>query len=438
MFARFVIFCLCVSCSHSVLAYGESSAARHYHRRTRHIKRTGHESAQSQHLTQKKYLHEHRSFLSPLCTVFTSPEFRNEWSCSQFLAKIEQETHSQISLDCSILPQRFYPTKGVGTVVSTEQPVFQFLFTPSLSCQLYNSPTAGTGVFNFSYTLARYWKNSAQNANTILGIAGGINDYSTRTNTLSQLTFSQTFPGDLLTVTLGQYSLYDIDGTNYNNDQQTGFLSYALSQNATASYSSGSCGAYLQLTPTPSINIQAGFQDAYNITGTSFSLENLTRDKYNTYGSISWSPQLDMGAGQYSALVYSTRSVPGQLSQTMGWSLNFGQSIGETLYIFGRWNGVTGAATNFSRSYVIGCVLENPLNRNPQDLLGCSWALSKVNTRVITSPNAKHEGVLEALVTLGCGPHFSITPDFQLYMNPARRTNTHTERVYSVRLNCSA
>ncbi|AFS27228.1 porin AaxA [Chlamydia psittaci CP3] len=379
-----------------------------------------------------------RHVLTPIRNVLADRPCDEALSISKLFNSIEKETNSQISVDFTILPQWFYPKKGLLTAIDEKQPTWQFYMSPNVSWQLYNSPTAGVGSIDFSYTLIRYWRNNAQNANNAIGIAGGINDYSTRANTLSQLTFSQTFPGNILTISVGQYSLYSIDGTLYDNDQQSGFISYALSQNASATYSLGSVGAYLQFTPTPSINIQAGFQDAYNILGSSFDIYNLTRNRYNFYGYFSWAPQSALGSGQYSALIYSTRKVPEQPMQTTGWSLNFGQHLGEKLYVFGRWNGATGTALNLNRSYVLGLASANPINRNPQDLLGAACSMSKVNPKVVTEKRIrKYETVIETFATIGFGPHISLTPDLQIYIHPARRPDKRSAKVYGIRANFS-
>ncbi|AAP05470.1 carbohydrate porin [Chlamydia caviae] len=437
---------LCTLCTYGILtmpAYGldPNHPKHHYHKYSERLKRSNAEdsafylssaSESSEDLRQEPRRH----ILTPVRNVLKDDPCDEGLSISKLLHSIEKETNSQISVDFTILPQWFYPKKSALATSEEKQPTWQFYVSPNISWQLYNSPTAGVGSIDFSYTLIRYWNNSAQNANNAIGIAGEINDYSSRTNTLSLLTFSQTFPGEMLTVSFGQYSLYSIDGTLYDNDQQCGFLSYALSQNASATYSSGSVGAYVQFTPIPSINIQAGFQDAYSIVGSSFDVYNLTKNRYNFYGYFSWAPQSCLGAGQYSALIYSTRNVPQQPVQTTGWSLNFGQYLGEKLYVFGRWNGSTGTAVNLNRSHVLGLASANPINRNPKDLLGAACSMSKVNPKVVTDKKIrKYETVIETFATVGFGPHLSLSPDLQVYIHPARRPDRRSATVYSIRAN---
>lgn len=436
---RFLVFiCLC-SCSFflSFPAYGKDPTHPHlhHHRIADRLKKS------TNRHTPKIETHDcepHTYVLSPVRNVLARRSCDNGWSISRLFHSIEEETNSQITIDFTILPQRFYPKKSALTQIEEEQPIWQFYMSPNASWQIYNTPMAGVGSIDFSYTLIRYWENNAQNANNALGIAGEINDYSTRANTLNTLTFSQTFPGNWLTISLGQYSLYSIDGTAYDNDQQSGFISYALSQNASATYSLGSIGAYLQLTPLPSLNIQVGLQDAYNVLGTGFRIRNLNKKKYNFYGYLSLSPQCLLGGGQYSALIYSTRAVPEQPVNTTGWSLNFGQYLGKKLYVFGRWNGSTGKAVNLHRSYVLGLASPDPIHRNSQDVFGVACALNRVNPQVVQIQRTRqYETVIEAFATLGCGPHISITPDFQFYIHPALRTNKRSVTVYGIRANFS-
>nr|WP_066483418.1 carbohydrate porin [Candidatus Chlamydia sanziniae] len=381
--------------------------------------------------------HSH-SLLSPINKFFTVRPWDNGLSFSKLTKAAEEATNTKISLDATILPQWSYPVT-IPRTATEEMPSWQFYFSPNVSWQLYNSLTAGTGSIDFTYTIVRYWKNTGINAGKASGIASGINDYTSREDNINQLTFSQTFPRGLWTLVLGQYSLYAIDGTLYDNDQQSGFISYALSQNASATYSLGSVGTYMQCTPHPQINIQLGFQDAFNINGVNFAIYNLTRNKYNFYGYVSWAPQSKCGNGQYSALIYSTRRVPQQESQTTGWSLNAGQYLGEKLYIFGRWNGATGKAMPVNRSFVGGLVLANPFNRNSQDLFGLGGAINKVNPKAISTKEKtrRYETVIETFATLGFGPHISLTPDMQIYIHPALCKEKRTARVYGIRTNLS-
>lgn len=113
-------------------------------------------------------------------------------------------------------------------------------------------------------------------------------------------------------------------------------------------------------------------------------------------------------------------------------------ALREKLYVFGRWNGATGTALNLNRSYVLGLASANPINRNPQDLLGAACSMSKVNPKVVTEKRIrKYETVIETFATIGFGPHISLTPDLQIYIHPARRPDKRSAKVYGIRANFS-
>nr|WP_304488694.1 carbohydrate porin [Chlamydia sp. 17-3921] len=420
-------------------SYAVTPTNYHQHRYVNRFKYNHQPSSKPAQPTQERIVHKHEctNVFSPIKNFLSSQAWQEGMSLTKLRLAAQEATNSYISLDLTILPQWVHPRKTLKTSQREDMPSWQMYFSPNISWELYSSPIAGTGTIDFNYTLIRYWQNDAKHLNESVGTIAGINDFITKESYLGQCTFSQTFPGNVITLTLGQYSLYAIDGTLYDNDQQSGFISYALSQNASATYSQGSIGAYLQISPIPEIQIQFGGQDAYNLTGTSFNFDGLTKNKYNFYGFFSWAPQISLGGGQYSILIYSTRSVPQQPSRATGWSFNLGQSLGEKLYIFGRWNGATGTAFAINRSIAWGFASSNPLKRDPKDLLSLGCAINKINPKALNISDTirKFETVVEAFATVGFGPHLSLTPDFQLYIHPALRPERRTSQVYGIRSN---
>ncbi len=437
------------------------AAHHHYHRYNDKLHRQNHKKDfSSQECPQREWfnpyshssdpipLSEQRGLLAPVCDLISACPCLNGVSIRNIKQVLKNSAGTQIALDWSILPQWFNPRTSRASklsirdagyslpqpLIAAESPCLQTCFNPSAAITIYDS-SYGKGVFQVSYTLVRYWRETADRVGQTLMLAGSINDYPSRQNIFSQFTFSQTFPNEKANLTIGQYSLYSIDGTLYNNDQQLGFISYALSQNPTATYSSGSLGAYLQIAPTESSRLEVGFQDAYNISGSSIKWNNLTKNKYNFHGYASWAPHCCLGPGQYSVLLYVTRQVPEQMFQTMGWSVNAGQYISSKCYIFGRYSGVTGDVTPINRTYSFGMVSANTFNRNPQDLFGIACAFNNIHASASPNAQRKYETVIEGFATIGCGPYLSFAPDFQLYLYPALRPGKQTARVYSVRAN---
>ncbi|MEG0036941.1 MAG: carbohydrate porin [Victivallaceae bacterium] len=368
------------------------------------------------------------------CNYFS---LRNPKNCSYslFKKKIQNCTNTEYSLDISILPQ--YAHSNIGP----KKVAWQTMYNPSVNWELFNNKEQGAGSIQFSYILVRYWGNEALTLGNRIGIAGGINDFTSNTSNFNQLTYTQVFPNDKFSAVVGQYSLYAIDGTTYDNDQQTGFISYALSQNGSATYSLGSLGAYGQINLTPQLMVQAGFQDAFNINGVNIDFLNLSKNKYNTFFYTQWNPSNRCGPGQYSFLVYNTRAVPQQKAKTTGWSFNFSQNVSKKVSWFGRANGASGNALPIKRSFVLGVAADNPCNRNNQDLIGLAMAVNAVSPKgsgivnPATTPIRSQETVIETFCTIGFGPYISLSPDFQFYIHPAREPKRNTAVCYGLRTN---
>lgn len=353
---------------------------------------------------------------------------------------VQNELNIQYSVDMTMLPQQVNHRKkeSIAKKINRKTPI-QTIYAPYLNWDLFNCPGIGSGSIQISYWIIRYWNNSAANLDTLLGLQSSINDFTSRADQFNQFTYTHAFPGNLFTLVAGQYSLYAIDGGNYDNDQMTGFINYTLSQNGSATYSLGSLGAYLQIDPTSTLSFQVGFQDAYNVLAKNITLRYWGKGKFNFYGYGCWSPTCKLGAGQYSFVIYNTRKVPQQLSNSTGWSVNLSQNIGKKLNLFGRANGVSGHALPIQRSFVAGFAIANPCNRNSQDLVGVAASINKINREGsgIVGKMRKEEGIIEGLLTIGMGSYLSFSPDLQIIIHPAGRPDLTSALSYGIRFNAS-
>ena len=333
------------------------------------------------------------------------------------------------SADVSFLAQKGVPNGG--------KTAMQTIYAPTASWTMFDSEEYGSGTITASYTAVRYWGNNADNIADRLYLADGINDFTTKANNFDELSYTQTLFGRHLTILLGQYSLYDLDGSQYNSNQQVNFINYALSQNATATYAIAGLGAYMQFNPVSELAIAGGFQDASNINARGISTSNLHKKRFTTFGEISFMPNIpDVGQGQYSVMVYNQPSVDEQPENTTGWSVNLSQFFSEKLGVFARANGVTGDVLPVSQSYTLGFVVNNPFNRQPLDQFGLSGAVNKVDKGYYAGTNTplrRWESVAEGYYTVGITQFLAITPDVQLYIHPAERTQRDFGTVFSVR-----
>jgi len=315
-------------------------------------------------------------------------------------------------------------------------PVQSYL-APSIAWTTFDN-NYGTGILNASYTSVFYGNHNANDVGNRIGTATPINDADDNEQEFSTLYYTYQLPQQYnwITFGLGQYTIYNFDGTDYNNNPQGNFINYALAQNGSATYADAGLGAYVQATPGNWL-FAAGAQDATNISAVSVRFNHLHDGHYTTFGQIGYNPTIrGLGAGQYSVLVYNQPYVSEQPQTTNGWSLNMQQNIGEKWAVFGRINGVSGNIATIKNSYSAGMVYNNPLNRNALDQIGLAYAYNDIDETAVGEPTYESgEHVLEAFWTWGITKWAALTPDIQFYIHPALNQNSDYATVASLRFN---
>lgn len=332
------------------------------------------------------------------------------------------------SFDISYMGQRGAPD-GKNSAMQT-------IYYPSLTWNIFNNHY-GTGTFNAVYNSVKYGGISAEKLGSRLGTVTEINDYDTKSYSFDELYFSYQLGGDFdwLTLAVGQFPLYNFDGTAYDSNQQVNFINYALSQNASSTYPTASMGTYIQITPDDKWSFALGGQNATNIDGETVSMSGWDKHHYTTFGSLSYTPTIKgLGSGQYSLMLYNQPGVKAQTETTNGWSLNLSQNIGEKLSVFARLNGVSEHVAEINQSWVLGAVYNNPLDRNPLDQIGLAFAYNKIDEDAVGS-DIYHdsEKVIEAYWAWGVSKWMTITPDIQFYFDPAENQKSDHATVFSLR-----
>ena len=357
---------------------------------------------------------------------FSFTELGNEYA--DFKNKLNKKYGFNYSIDVSYMPQRGAP--------SGKKTAYQTLIYPSFTWTNFNNKY-GMGTLNFAYNIARYGGASASKIGSNIGVVTGINDYTSPSNSFDELYYTYQLPGeaDWLTIAVGQFPLYNFDGTAYNSNQQENFINYALSQNASSTYSTAGVGTYLQATPNSEWSFAIGAQDATNIDATSVRINDLSEKHFTTFGYLAYTPTIKgLGQSEISVLLYNQPWVKEQTQTTNGWSLNFSQDIGEKLSLFARINGVSGNVAEIDQSWVLGGVYNNPLDRNPLDQIGLAFAYNKINEEAVGSPlSSSSEKVIEAYWAWGVSKWATITPDIQFYIDPAQNSKSDYATVFSLR-----
>ncbi|MBE6450196.1 MAG: carbohydrate porin [Alphaproteobacteria bacterium] len=355
------------------------------------------------------------------------PKDSLEEKYANFKSLLTKETGLSYTLDVSVLGQRGAPN-GKGTAWQTQ-------YYGSLSWDMFKT-SIGSGSLQAAYTYVHYWGKSGQYLSNAIGVINDINDYTSNSHYFDQLSYTHQFAGNLspLSLTIGQFPMYNFDGSAYDANQQINFVNFALSQNATSAYPSASLGGYITLTPNENWSFSVGAQDANNISGSKIETSDLHHKQFTSFASISYTPTIaDFGEGQYSLLVYNQPWTKGQPETVNGWSINLSQSLNDKLTVFGRINGVTGDVESISQSYVLGAVVNNPFNRNSLDQFGFATAINKLNKDVNGENTRSVESVFEGYYSFGISNYLILTPDIQFYINPGEDHDSRTATVVSMR-----
>lgn len=335
----------------------------------------------------------------------------------------------QYGVDISYTAQRGAPN-GKQTAV-------QGIYYPFVTWNVFKDTSVGSGQINFNYNLIRYWGVQAETVQNRLNLVDDINDYNTRQDLFSQLTYTHTLPGswEWLSVTAGQFPMYNFDGANYVDNQQTSLINFAMAQNASSTYPLASIGAYVQAAPNSQWTFAAGYQDASNVTGQLMRFKTAFDGAYTSFASVSWTPQLWGGQSQYSFLYYHQPSVQAQLGTSNGWSFNMNQNITDKWVLFGRANGSDGNITSIKNSYVLGASLVNPLDRNPLDAITLGVAYNRVSPSALGNPATyrNSETAVELQWVWGITKFMTVTPDIQLYPKAALDPDQGLTTVVSLR-----
>ena len=80
-----------------------------------------------------------------------------------------------------------------------------------------------------------------------------------------------------------------------------------------------------------------------------------------------------------------------------------------------------------------GGIMNNPFGRNRLDQLGLGLAYNTTNYAAVSGPTRSSETVGELYYNFTVFKGMQITPDVQVYFNPAQAPNTNLAAVFSLR-----
>jgi carbohydrate-selective porin OprB len=347
----------------------------------------------------------------------------------QYLAfkdKIQNDLNIQYSMPVAVFGQWGAPKGGPG--------VAEIVYFPTVTWTPFTDTAMGSGAFTFSFLGNQFWTHANTNSQQVsMGLLTTQNDWVANGYQYAQITYTQTFPGDWLAVTVGQYSFALGDGNQYAGDAQTNFINYALAQNATQTYANAGTGAYVQITPTSVLEFAGGLQSATDITGHALTTNGFGDGKIAYSLFAQWKPTY-LAGGAYGILYYDQPGVPQQPSASQGVSFNAVQNLNARYGLFLRANNASGAASPIETSVAFGGIVNNPFGRNRLDQAGIGVAWDKTNTSAAPTPARGSEWVGELYYNCTVFKAMQLTPDVQLYVNPALAPNTSVAAVFSLRV----
>lgn len=342
-----------------------------------------------------------------------------------FKTQLQNDYNIQFTMPVSVYGQWAGPHGGQGNA--------SLVYTPDISWTPFTDTSVGSGAVDFQVQSYQFWTRPT--TGTRLGTMGLI----TQTNAwgadgyqIAQLTYTHTFPGNWLALAVGQYSFGNYDDNKYTGDAQTTFINYALAQNGTETYTNAGTGAYVQITPNESLQFAAGFQSATDVTGHALTTNGFGNDKVAYFLSAQWTTTY-LAGGTYNILYYTQPSVPLQPSASKGISFSASQDLDETFGLFFRANNASGAAIPIETSIAFGGIVNNPFGRLRLDQAGIGVAWDKTNKSAIAGPSRNAEWVTELYYNYWIFKGLFLTPDLQVYFNPALAPNTSVAAAFTLR-----
>jgi hypothetical protein len=350
---------------------------------------------------------------------------------TRFVKKLDDEFHLKVLLSPTIMTQWGSPDGGPAAT--------QVVVSPIVHWEMFKSPL-GDGTFDYAYISNRYYAagQSAASLTGRLNLLSPINDTPVSNRTFNQLTYSHEFPGDVLLIGVGQFPLSNFDASKYAGNQQTGFINYALSQNASQTYPVASLGAWGQVALIPdTLEVVVGYQDANNVSGNNIQTTTVSAGAYTTFAYVQWTPKFSgLGDAQYSVLYYHQPCVLLQPAVSDGWSVNATQDLNENWAVFMRANATTGPLSPIKDSIGAGFVYKDVLGRaHDNDQIGVAISRNTANMDLFVGGTVRaHEWLVEVYWNTLIWRHFIVGPDVQVYIDPALNPGQSTVQVYTLRL----
>ena len=342
-----------------------------------------------------------------------------------FKTQLQNDYNIQFTMPVSAFGQWAKPHGGQGNA--------ELVYTPDISWTPFTDTSVGSGAVDIQVQSYQFWTRPTTGTRTArMGLITQPNAWGANGYQIAQLTYTHTFPGNWLALAVGQYSFGNYDDNKYTGDAQTTFINYALAQNGTETYINAGTGAYVQISPNDSWQFAAGFQSATDVSGHALTTNGYGSGKVAYFLSGQWTTTF-LAGGVYNIIYYEQPSVPLQPSASKGVSFSASQDLDDTFGLFFRANNASGAAIPIETSIAFGGVINNPFGRLRLDQLGIGFAWDKTNKSAIIGPSRNAEWIGEIYYNYWIFKGLFVTPDAQVYLNPALAPKTNVAGAFTLR-----
>jgi hypothetical protein len=324
-------------------------------------------------------------------------------------------------------------------------PVWLAVYYPTATWKPFTDTALGSGEINFTFGHQTYFggTNTGIQAER-LGLITFPNDWTSDNFSWSTIAYTHTLPGAMnwLSITGGQYNLFSFDPSEYAANAQTTFISYSFAQDATQTFPNAGLGAYVQAKmPNGQFRAAGGFQGATNLDGSIITTSGIAHGNILGWGNVQWTPTINgLGDGIYSLLVYEQPFIPNVSNSSTGISFSASQALTEKWGAFLRVNNATGSDIPIMTSVDAGGVRNDPFNRNLLDQAGLAFGWNRTNQNFVgVLPGGVRPGewVSEIYYRYTLVKALSLTPDVQVFWNPALTPSSGPGAVFTIRATVS-
>ncbi len=345
-----------------------------------------------------------------------------------FKNTLKTEHGIEFSLTASLLFQGGVPRGGPGVALA--------VYTPTLKWTPFTHTAIGSGIVNISVQHHRFLTGATSSTlQDRLRTITTPNDWLNNGFEYDQISYTHVMPGSMrwLSLTVGQYGFGLFDDNPYATGAQTGFIGYALAQNGTQTYPTAGVGAFAQaMSPDQQFVLSGGFQSATDISATNLTTSGLATGRNAYFMAARWNAAF-LDGGNFSVLWYSQPAVPLQPNPSQGVSFNVSVGFGDTAGLFLRVNNASGLVSQVRTSVAVGIVGNDPFGRNEMDQAGFSVFWNKTNRSVVQAPYRAAEWGAELHYNYTIGSTLQLTPDVQVFFNPALNPTAGPAAVFTLR-----